>query len=191
MNQEIEIEYKTLLTKQTFDKLKETLPFPHNATKQVNYYFETEDFQLKKNQSAIRIREKKNTMVLTLKQPHPDGILETHETLTKEEFTAFLQNNIRYKDHVGKQLSDLGIDMTDLKYYGVLTTYRRSFVENDLAYVLDESHYGNVVDYELELEAPSVCTGKKAFQKLLNDHVLPQQAPITKIERFFNEVYPT
>src|SRR5699024_9526368 len=114
MNQEIEIEYKTLLTERAFNKLTEALPFPHDAIKQVNHYFKTEDFQLKKKRSAIRIREKKDTIVLTLKQPHPDGILETHETLTKEEFTVFLQNDISYKQHIGKQLRDLGIDMTDL-----------------------------------------------------------------------------
>lgn len=189
MNQEIEIEYKTLLTKQTFDKLKDALPFPQDAVKQVNYYFETEDFLLKEQRSAIRIRKKKDTIVLTLKQPHPDGILETHETLTKEEFTAFVQNDVSYKPHIGEQLKNLGIDMVDLEYYGALTTYRRSFVENDIEYVLDESHYGNVVDYELEIEAPSASIGTVAFEKLLKVHHIQQQASITKIERFFNEVY--
>ncbi|HLR42033.1 MAG TPA: CYTH domain-containing protein [Pseudogracilibacillus sp.] len=189
MNQEIEIEYKTLLTKEAFDKLNKVLPFPQTATKQVNYYFETADLKLKEKRSAIRIREKQHSIVLTLKQPHPDGILETHERLTEEEFTAFLQNNISYKEHIGKQLSALGIDMTDLQYFGALTTYRRSFLADGIEYVLDESHYGNKIDFELEIEAGSATSGTKAFQTLLQEHQIEQLASITKIERFFNEMY--
>lgn len=189
MNQEMEFEYKTLLTKEDFDKLNDVLAFPQEAIKQVNHYFETADFQLKDKSSALRIREKDTAFILTLKQAQADGILETHEKLTKAEFVAFLQNKIGYKDHVGKQLKELGIEMSDLQYYGSLTTYRKSFSKNEIEYVLDESHYGEVIDYELEIEAASMTSARNAFEALLKKHKIKKLASITKIERFFTEMY--
>src|SRR5699024_11667779 len=84
------------------------------------------------------------------------------------DFTAFLQNNISYKEHIGKQLSALGIDMTDLQYFGALTTYRRSFLADGIEYVLDESHYGNKIDFELEIEAGSATSGTDRKSTRLN-----------------------
>ena len=188
MRQEIEIEFKTLLTAADFSTIQAALPFPKEAHKQVNYYLETKDFQLKKQRSALRIREKKDAFTLTLKQPHTEGILETHESLTKEECAAFLANDIIEKPYIQQALQDLGIAMQDLQYCGALTTYRRSFTEDNIEYVLDESHYSKVVDYELEIEAPSYDKGQAAFHRLLKENGIRQQASITKIERFFQAI---
>src|SRR5699024_2293642 len=93
MSQEIEIEYKNLLTKQEFDYLLGHFPFPQNSQKQTNFYFETENFSLKENGAALRIREKDGHYRLTLKEPHPDGLLETHDPLTEAEAMNWLQGN--------------------------------------------------------------------------------------------------
>ncbi|MFP3488877.1 CYTH domain-containing protein, partial [Staphylococcus sp. SIMBA_130] len=61
---------------------------------QINHYFETKEFSLKELGCAIRIREKDGKYTLTLKEPHPDGLLETHDLLTKQEALNWMNGTI-------------------------------------------------------------------------------------------------
>src|SRR5699024_12592300 len=83
IKQQIEIERKTMLTEAEFELLLKKLPFESAPIIQTNYYFETEDLALKRNRSALRIRQKNNSYTLTLKEPHEEGVLETNEPLTE------------------------------------------------------------------------------------------------------------
>ena len=185
MSQEIEIEYKTLLTEKEYNTLLQALPFPNEAIMQTNYYFETRDFALKDYGSALRIRKKNDKYTLTLKEPHAEGILETHDALTYEQFIAWTNERPIPMKHVTKQLQALDINETDLHYYGSLETARRTFVKDDILYVLDKSSYNNKIDYELEIEAPSQAKGETALQELLTKYPVTNEQSITKIERFF------
>src|SRR5690625_4119666 len=102
MAQEIEIEYKMLLTKTEFERLLSSNPFPKAGEKQINYYFDTKHFSLQKKSCALRIREKNNIYQLTLKEPHTTGLLETHDTLSKKDALSWLNGNIIEQKHVGK-----------------------------------------------------------------------------------------
>lgn len=189
MTQEIEIEYKNLLTKQEFNRLLYGIPFPEHGKTQTNYYFETNDFKLKANGSALRIREKNGDFRLTLKQPHPDGLLETHDELTKEEARNWLDGQISAKSNTEKQLWALGISPGDLIFYGSLKTERRETAPSDqVLLVLDYSTYNGESDYELELEATSIAAGKQAFQSLLNSYSIPERETPNKIKRFFSSL---
>lgn len=190
MAQEIEIEYKALLTEAQFEALNHALPFPTEPVTQVNHYFETEDFKLKEKGAALRIRMKNNTYILTLKEPYEDAILETHDTLTAEEFKQWTTGSPVSKKHTTKQLQQLGIPIEELKYYGALTTERKSYIADDIIYVLDKSFYNNQVDYELEIEAPSHEKGKKVISELIDTHNIDAISTTTKIERFFTTLAP-
>ncbi|WP_100011489.1 CYTH domain-containing protein [Lentibacillus sediminis] len=186
MTQEIEIEYKNLLTKQEFDRLLHGIPFPEHGKTQTNYYFETNDFQLKAHGSALRIREKNGDFRLTLKQPHPDGLLETHDELTEDEARKWLDGQISSKSNTEKQLWELGISPGDLLLYGSLKTERRETSPSDqVLLVLDYSTYNGQFDFELELEATSAAAGKQAFQSLLKTYNIPERETPNKIKRFF------
>lgn len=185
MTQEIEIEYKNLLTKEEFDRLSRSLPFPKNSDSQTNYYFETRDFSLKKKGCALRIREKNGEYNLTLKEPHPEGLLETHDSLTRQEAHDWIDGNIKAKEHTAKQLAFKGIILEDLVYYGSLTTERRELYDENVLIVLDYSTYNGKADYELELEAPSQDIGIKAFDSLLITHNIKKRPTPNKIKRFF------
>src|SRR5699024_2136508 len=139
MNQEIEIEYKNLLTKEEFYYLLTHFPFTKKAQKQTNYYFETKDFSLKGKKSALRIRKKNNTYQLTLKEPHPEGLLETHDRLTEQEALSWINGDIIEKQNTTKQLKNLQISPKSLEYYGNLTTERREINYQDVLLVLDYS----------------------------------------------------
>ncbi|MEC5423592.1 CYTH domain-containing protein [Virgibacillus sp. C22-A2] len=186
MAQEIEIEYKNLLKETEFHSLLAHLPFPQQGKTQINYYFETENFSLKKSGCALRIREKNNAYQLTLKEPHQHGLLETHDNLTKEEASQWIQGSKIEKEHTGRQLKDFGINVEDLIYFGSLTTVRRELNYKDVLLVLDYSTYNGQADFELELEAPSVETGLSEFDYLLKTYAIPKRKTPNKIKRFFN-----
>lgn len=186
MSQEIEIEFKNLLTKEEFDHLRSVYPFQAEAKSQINYYFETTDFALQAKGSAIRIRKKNDQYVLTLKEPHSVGILETHDILTEAEANAWMQGEIVPKEHTTKQLKAKSIAVENLCYYGALQTDRREIRHGEVLLVLDYSLYNNRVDYELELEANDEATGLRVFEEILQEHGIPKRTTQNKIERFFN-----
>lgn len=186
MSQEIEIEFKTMLTSDEFEQLLYRLPFPKEPIVQTNYYFETEQFDLKNNRSALRIRKKVSGYTLTLKEPHDEGILETNDPLSQDEARKWLEGQPNVKKNVSERLSRLGIEENQLRLYGSLTTERYTYMENGIYYMLDKSFYHNKVDYELEIEAPSKQIGIHALHELLQEENLEERKALTKIERFFN-----
>jgi uncharacterized protein YjbK len=186
--QEIEIEFKTVLTYKEFVRLKQGLPFPKQPIKQTNYYFETKNFDLKKCGSALRIRKKGLSYTLTLKEPHREGILETHDILTEHEFNGWIANQMSPKQHTAHQLSKMGIDVKKLIYYGSLQTDRFTFEKGDIQYFLDKSDYHQQTDYEFELEAGTYATGREAFQQALQKFQIREREPVTKIARYFGSL---
>ena len=185
MTQEIEIEYKNLLTKEEFNCILRSLPFPAENRTQINHYFETEDFSLKQKGCAIRIREKQGKFQLTLKDPHSKGLLETHDPLTEQEALNWIQGRIQGKENTTKQLASKGISPAELIYYGSLTTERRELHHENVLVVLDYSTYNGKSDYELEVEAPSERVGMQAFQSLLEAYHIEKKHTPNKIQRFF------
>ncbi|OZU90615.1 adenylate cyclase [Virgibacillus indicus] len=186
MSQEIEIEFKNLLTKEEFDRLLYNLPFPEYSETQTNFYFETKNFSLRENGCALRIREKNGKFQLTLKEPHSQGLLETHDVLTKQEAQNWMEGNIQEKEHTAKQLEAKGISPQNLIYYGSLTTERREVDYQDVLLILDYSTYHGQEDYELELEASSRTIGEDVFNRLLEKYQIPKRKTPNKIKRFFS-----
>ncbi|WP_082234637.1 CYTH domain-containing protein [Halobacillus massiliensis] len=186
MAQEIEIEFKNLLTKKEYDMLYEQLNFESvELIEQTNYYFETEDFQLKNLGAALRIRRKKDKWTLTLKQPHEEGLLETHDPLTEEVVNEWIIGRPSEPESVGSQLQELGVSLKDLRYMGALTTRRKEQGFNGTTVVLDHSFYFEEDDYELELEASERKSGEKVFEELLEKYHIPRRKTDNKIKRFF------
>jgi uncharacterized protein YjbK len=187
MAQELEIEYKNLLTKEEYELLLTRLPFP-NGQEQINYYFETPDLRLRTMGSALRIRKKKDLYQLTLKQPYQDGLLETHDELTDEEAREWMNGNPIPKEYTTKQLNNMGIEVSDLQYYGSLLTTRREYKEKGIIYVLDHSKYHDQEDFELEIEAPDKESGMKAMDNILHTFGIVKKDTPNKIARFFQSL---
>ncbi|WP_040979706.1 CYTH domain-containing protein [Oceanobacillus jeddahense] len=187
MSQEVEIEFKNLLNTQEYHQLAEDL-FSQAATiEQTNYYFETSSFGLKENHSALRIRKKDETYTLTLKEPHPDGLLETHDNLTEKEFLSWTSGIPTEAPNVTKQLKQMSIDVSSLIYFGKMTTFRKELPYQNTLIVLDKSLYLNTEDAEIELEATSKEHGEKVFKNLLANYQIPFRETPAKIARFFNQ----
>ncbi|ENH96187.1 CYTH domain-containing protein [Gracilibacillus halophilus YIM-C55.5] len=191
MSQEIEIEFKNLLTKDEYAQLLQYFNVSANDfIEQTNDYFETKQFDLKTNHAALRIRQKEDNYQLTLKEPNPDGagLLETHCTLTDHEADQWKQGHIIPKPNIDTRLKHLGIASHQLTYGGALMTKRVEMAYHDTIIVLDKSQYNGNEDYELELEARDETYGQRIFTKLLDDFAIPKRKTPNKIERFYQSM---
>ncbi|WP_243291363.1 CYTH domain-containing protein [Bacillus sp. FJAT-47783] len=191
MTQEIEIEFKNLLTKEEFLKLTHYFHLNDSSfVTQHNHYFDTKDFSLKKLGAALRIREKKDRFTLTLKQPAQVGLLETHQLLSEKEVEQAIQHSILpATGEVIHQLSKLHIKAEDLQFFGTLTTDRAEVLLEEGLIVLDHSRYLKKEDFEIEFEVQDEELGKKRFRSLLQSFHIPIRHTDNKIKRFYLAKY--
>ena len=80
----LEIEMKTLLSKEEYDRLLAQFSEVTPVT-QRNYYLDTPDFYLRQHKIAMRIRTFENSAELTIKIPREVGNMEYNQALTLDE----------------------------------------------------------------------------------------------------------
>lgn len=190
MSQEIEIEFKNILTKDEFNQLKTHFTI-HDSdfSLQENHYFDTPLFSLKNHGAALRIRQKQDHYVLTLKEPVDVGLLETHQLLSNKEAKYMMKTGLILDGSVKDQLVNLGIVPDQLTYFGSLVTDRAEKKVDEGLIVLDHSRYLSVEDYELEFEVKEKDIGKQAFLKILEELGIPIRPTKNKIRRFYDLKY--
>jgi uncharacterized protein YjbK len=188
MPETIEIEFKNLLTNTEYENLLKTFNVEEkDIVSQINHYFDTHEFALKNLGSALRIREKNNSFEMTLKQPAAIGLLETTQTLSAYEFQTAIQHHKFPKGIVQERLEQLKITVTNIEYFGSLTTRRVEFPYKEGLLVFDHSFYLNTEDYEIEYEAEDFQRGQIVFQELLKQHAIPIRKTQNKIARFYQQ----
>lgn len=189
MSQQIEIEFKNLLTQTEYHHLQQYFKIEQSQIKkQINHYFDTKDFSLKTASSALRIREKGNRYELTLKQPAEVGLLETNQTLSHHEAQAMFKNAQLPEGPVKSILDSTDID-DRLEYFGSLTTYRSEIDYQGGLLVFDHSLYLDVEDFEVEYEVTSEECGKQIFKQLLESMNIPFRKTDNKVRRFYQRKY--
>ncbi|WP_375088227.1 CYTH domain-containing protein [Peribacillus sp. RS7] len=186
MNQHIEIEFKNLLSEKEFRQLIDYFHIvASNFKSQKNHYFDTLEFHLKNQGSALRIREKNGRYELTLKQPATEGLLETNQDIPEEAAYAFLNHNTFPEGEIQHLILECGINPKDFTCFGTLKTDRVEFPYKDGLLVLDHSSYVNQEDFELEYEVTDAKAGKKNFLTLLETLQIPQRETENKVKRFY------
>ncbi|MBO0440445.1 CYTH domain-containing protein [Candidatus Enterococcus ikei] len=185
MSENLEIEFKTLLSIEEFShtidyfQLKEDDFFT-----QINYYFDSADFELKKRHSGLRVRILPNNAEITLKIPQEVGLLEINDTLSIEEAQHIVDSaTLPDSGNVFNKLTTLGIKKNDLRLIGSLTTKRAEKKLPQGLLALDESWYNEQHDFELELEVRDVSNGKKNFLSLLDTLKIKESPSPNKIQR--------
>ncbi|ANB59502.1 CYTH domain-containing protein [Anoxybacteroides amylolyticum] len=190
MKQEVEIEFKNMLTKDEFLRMKQAFHIDDDAfLYQENHYFDTPMFSLKAKGAALRIRVKQNTCTLTLKQTIEEGVLETHEPLTTEEAQSLLTNSATFPLGIKTMLQSLGVVPDTLRYFGTLATHRAQIPYESGLLVLDHSLYLQTEDYEVEYETTDRVGGKAIFERLLTTMNIPIRPTKNKIKRFYAKKY--
>lgn len=190
MTQNLEIEFKNMLTKAEYQTL---LQFFHITGEQIfsqeNHYFDTPDFALKHAGSALRIRQKQYTYEMTLKQPMEAGLLETNQQLGIEETALAIQSGQLPAGEIKLRIESMAIPFSTIEYFGSLKTNRAELAYKGGLLVLDHSCYLNKEDFELEFEAQSFQEGKQIFQGILEQFCIPERETKNKIQRFYDARY--
>lgn len=169
MHSNIEIEAKVLLTKEQYDTVVSYLHLQrYRKIKQTNHYVDTLNRVLKDNDFALRVREKED-LVLTLKTPLSEGLLEKNQTLSWREYEALEDSNIFPHGNIKSFLELCGFDTSELRVLASLTTHRIELEYEDGLVSLDENFYGDNIDYELEIESSSMERAEELVKRLLNE----------------------
>ncbi|WKB35039.1 CYTH domain-containing protein [Terrilactibacillus sp. S3-3] len=187
MSQELEIEFKNMLTREEFDDLCRRFNISDHAFfRQTNDYFDTADFKLRRAKTALRIRRAEGRFDFTLKQPHDGVILETHQPLSEEEAGCLINTGKFPQGDVCDCLVRQGIHINKLDHLGTLTTRRAQFPYKNGELFLDHSFYFDHEDYELEFEAADRAAGRQVFAQLLSACRIPERPSLNKILRFYH-----
>lgn len=189
MPEELEIEFKNMLTQGEFNCIKEHFSFTDkDFTLQKNHYFDTPESDLRKKQCALRIREKNGKFEFTLKQPADEGLLETNQTITEQESSTMLAEGFLPPGEVESALHKLGIETKKFLHFGTLSTNRAESRYKDGLMVLDYSFYLNNEDFELEYEVKDRESGQEKFFDFLKTMNIPIRHADNKIKRFLRAV---
>lgn len=185
MKQNLEIEFKTLLSKENYLKLLNHFEFEEYVT-QENFYFDTPDFKLKEKNYGLRTRILNNTGEITLKTPKgPHQLIETNYYLNTKKTKEFLKKqNLIYSPKIATLLKNINVDYNDLQYFAKLKTER--FIKKlspKATIMLDKSLSYGYFDYELEIEFSSSENAEKLFYEFLNTFSLPYIKADNKITR--------
>jgi len=137
----IENEIKVLLTKNEYEYLLNQFGFERQYNRKVintqkNYYYDTEDFEMNRQNKTCRIRIKDGKYTATIKKHLSTG-------------NQSVENDIQLStDLYHNAFVDMGLQLQ-----GVLVTTRSVLLKDRICeVVLDRNEYLGTVDYELEIE---------------------------------------
>lgn len=187
MTEMLEIEFKTLLTKEDYTRLLAHYQLTSESFHtQTNIYYDTPDLQLKQKNCGLRIRLLDDYAEYTIKTPAVEGKLETTDTYTTLEATEIIKSCVLPRTGaVFQKLQELAVDSKQLIQIGELTTKRAEFPINEGLLAIDESWGERLHDYELELEVTDAATGKTAFEQFLKHKAISYLPAKNKIQRMF------
>ena len=132
-----EFERKMLLSKSEYDCIMAHFGKREHTTRQINYYFDTDDFSMNRRGVTCRIREKDGKLKATYKDHR------RAKRFCSEETDLKITNGLKDNDFVSMGLS----------YQGRLDTYRTIIFKNAFCTVtVDRNEYLGTTDYELEAE---------------------------------------
>ncbi|EKN68828.1 hypothetical protein BABA_12276 [Neobacillus bataviensis LMG 21833] len=190
MSQNIEIEFKNMLTHIEYERLLKAFNIDKSQIfSQENHYFDTVDFALKSTGAALRIRKKADAFEMTLKQPAAVGLLETNQKISENQACNSIKLGKLPSGEIQQLIEDQKISFSKIQYFGLLTTNRAEVEYKNGLLVLDHSSYLTKEDYELEYEVENYSEGLKVFKELLAQFMIPERKTDNKIRRFYQQKY--
>ena len=174
----VEIEYKTKISKEEYERLIDLFNLKESIFTQTNYYFDTPNHSLINNDIILRIREKSHNIKLTSKTPQETGVLERHIILDKDEAYKMIEN--------GFNANIIEINL-DVKLIASLTTHRCKMNYKSGTLFFDMNTYYDETDYEIEFESENSELGKKEFLEFLEENNLTYQKMISKSKRAYKK----
>lgn len=165
----IEIEAKVLISSEEYENIINTYAGKVVAEyDQVNYYIDSDNFDLKNIGVGLRVRLKDGIYTLTLKAPMSEGLLEKNNSLTEVQFNALFKKGVLPECDIKEFVKMLGKDPETLKVQTVLITHRKEIMVDDenINFSIDKNKYNDLVDYELECSGNSLSRAKDYLKRL-------------------------
>lgn len=179
----LEIEYKTLLTKDEFNRLSSQFSHVSPLT-QTNYYFDSDHFDLKGHRMSLRIRTFADSAEMTLKIPREVGNIEHNLDLDLTQAKAIIKSGHLPDNVITRLIQENGVEPSSIHCFGFLTTTRRETQTKIGLMALDSNQYASTKDYELELEVTEPEQGKKDFEQFLAANKISFKYAKSKVARF-------
>jgi len=183
----LEIEMKTLLSEEEYDRLLAQFSEVTPVT-QRNYYLDTPDFYLRQHKIAMRIRTFDTSAELTIKIPQEVGNMEYNQSVTLEEAKYCLEKCKLPQGMILEELTSRGLSTSGWVVLGCLTTVRYEKETAIGLMALDQSRYFDIVDYELELEVENGDQGSLDFQEFLQVNEIQYKKAPSKLVRFIENM---
>ena len=176
MYSSLEIEFKSGLTKEEYERLIKKFELEGKTFIQTNYYFDTINHDLLNNNIILRIREKDYNIKLTSKTKVSDGALEKHIILEKDKALEMIKN--------GFDANIIGIDkqvslIASLQTERVKTPYKNGIL------FFDKNTYYDTIDYEVEFEVTDQKEGQIEFEEFLKENNLTFKKIVSKSKRAY------
>lgn len=168
----MEYEKKLLLTEEEYVTLMKYFQ-KGSSTKQINYYFDTDDLSMNKQGITCRIRYKNGTYKATVKK-HKTNIQDCSEETVIGSASELVEDIF----------TSIG-----LKLQGNLVTNRTVILkQNAYMVMLDKNDYLDHTDYELEIEYILSC--EKYATQLIWDiaSILISSEKLSNVEDFFSRM---
>lgn len=168
----IEIEAKVLVNDKDYKKLIKGLSA--NISReyhQMNYFIETDNYDLRKSGIGLRIRNVNGEYIMTLKAPMSEGLLEKHSTVTLQEYRDFATKQIFPENDICEFVRMLGFDPKGLKIVTSLSTYRveTNYGKEDYLFSIDKNDYNGIVDYELEMSGNNLQKAEEQLKQICDE----------------------
>ena len=174
----VEIEFKTEINKDEYERLIDLYNLKEKISSQINYYFDTPNHSLINNKIILRIREKSYNIKLTSKTPQETGVLERHIILDKDEAYKMIENGFNAEI----------IEINEfVKLIAKLQTFRATMEYKSGTLFFDMNKYYDTIDYEIEFETNDEELGKKEFMEFLTEHNITYKKMVSKSKRAYKK----
>ncbi len=140
---EKEYEQKTMLNESQYCEILEKLITSYSSKKyiQVNYYYDTQNYDIWRNNKTIRVRFKNDKLEFQIK----NHLLTHNNTVISDETIIEIDVLPQIIEYEGQIVNKIG----------ELVTERYDFYCNDYVISLDKNFYLGSTDYEIEIESIS------------------------------------
>lgn len=174
IDKSIEYEIKNLITEEKYLEILDKLTWSESI-KQINYYYDNNEFFYLKNNVTLRIRYIGNKYLFQAKKKY-DKYNEEYE-LVMDDVPNCLKMDLSF-------LELPNVHQEDLFLMGNMITFRRISKFNDMIVCLDKCEYKGLVDYELEVEYTknNKLAALKFYMEITRDKKIEM---IGKNKRFF------
>ena len=166
--------------------------FPnHHFLQNVNYYFDSDDLYLRKKHITLRVRTINDaSSELTLKIKGDNGDDEINDKLTKKEVDLLLNDAVFPEGNVKNYLLSLSYPLSNYHLVTTLNNRRLEIEYPDYLLVIDKNVYGEIIDYNLEIEAnDSIEKAKQVLNQYIDKYNLSRKKEkyLGKASRAFKE----